>query len=274
MAPSLSIRRRFSGFSMVELLVTLAVIILLLAMLLPSLTMLREATRTATCASGLRHWGMATRSYTIDWAQKLPWEGTFGSGVTRYKSGAKITGINGNTEGDAWYNALPPYVNAPRYGDVYNGTTSVGDTGGYANVSIWYCPSRILVKKNSTTGLNSAQYAMNALLNGSGGSDWTTLPNYGSHTPPGIDLEFNSINFIPAPEHTPFIIESDQNTASESPSLTSALSRTRHRGCASNFLFLDQHVELLLGSQVPLPTATAGLFASAAPALVWGPWKK
>jgi len=269
------------GFTLIELMVVVGILVALITILLPTLGYVRDIGRTTQCASGMRQWGMAVNAYVIDSRQRLPWEGTFGSNVTRYKNGVKVTGLNGNTEGDAWYNALPHYVNAPTYGEIYDGNatpnnqvTTLGQLdNGYKNAWIWYCPSRILLKKNSGTNKNSAQYAMNAVLNGTG----TYGPDYGSHA--NGDLEFNSISTIPRLECTPFLIESDQNTAAESPV---NVATTRHGGGhKTNVLFLDNHVDTLLDTQVPTPTtattgwcATNDLWISTNPLIIWGPWKK
>jgi prepilin-type processing-associated H-X9-DG protein len=261
---------------MVELLIVVGIMVLLIGILIPTLGTLRENARTVICTSGMRQWGLAQSSYVIDWQQKLPWEGTFGT-TTRYINGVS-TSVQGNTQGDAWYNALPPYVNAPQYGMIYDGTASLTALAqadnGYKNAWIWYCPTRVLDKKNSSTNKNSAQYAMNAILNGSStfGKDWGTHANG--------DLQFNSINTIPQPSRTPFMLESDQNTASES--FTTGPARTRHRGAYCNFLFLDQHVELILGASLP-PTSTPGgssgnspdgTWTFSSPDMVWGPWRR
>jgi prepilin-type processing-associated H-X9-DG protein len=263
------------AFTIIELLVVVGVLVVLMGILIPAVASMREDARIAICTSGVRQWGLAESSYIIDWSQRLPWEGSFGT-VSRHKNGVAVS-VNGNTEGDAWYNALPPYVNAPQYGQIYDGTATLTALGqadnGYKNAWIWYCPTRILQKKNSGTNKNSAQYAMNSLINGSSGSgsgyDWTVLPNYGTKT--NLWLEFNSVNCIGQPERTPFLVESDQNTASESPINVATL---RHRGTSSNLLFLDNHVELLVATQVAIPTSNGSLFMSPSPLLIWGPWGK
>ncbi len=54
------------GFSIVELLVVMAIIALLLALVLPALGGGREAARVAICASNLRQIGVANRAYAAD----------------------------------------------------------------------------------------------------------------------------------------------------------------------------------------------------------------
>ena len=59
-------RRPRLGFTLVELLVVIAIILLLVTLLLPSLTLAREAARRAVCAANLHHIGLAQLQYAQD----------------------------------------------------------------------------------------------------------------------------------------------------------------------------------------------------------------
>ena len=54
------------GFTLVELLVVIAIILLLVTLLLPSLTLAREAARRAVCAANLHHIGLGEALYAAD----------------------------------------------------------------------------------------------------------------------------------------------------------------------------------------------------------------
>ena len=54
------------GFTLVELLVVIAIILLLVTLLLPSLTLAREAARRAVCAANLHHIGLGEQLYASD----------------------------------------------------------------------------------------------------------------------------------------------------------------------------------------------------------------
>jgi len=63
--------QRRAGFTLMELLVVLAVLTVLAALLLPVLARAREEGRRVTCLSNLRQIGQAYLLYTQDWDQRL-----------------------------------------------------------------------------------------------------------------------------------------------------------------------------------------------------------
>ena len=72
--------RRRGAFTLIELLVVIAIIALLVSILLPSLSMARNLTRTAMCASNLHHAIIAINMYQADWAIDEPWLFSNGTG--------------------------------------------------------------------------------------------------------------------------------------------------------------------------------------------------
>ncbi|MFG0291557.1 MAG: DUF1559 domain-containing protein [Phycisphaerales bacterium JB065] len=65
-------RRSGRGFSLVDLLVSLAVIATLISILLPSLSKAQEAARRVGCASNMRQIGMALQMYAYEHGDRLP----------------------------------------------------------------------------------------------------------------------------------------------------------------------------------------------------------
>lgn len=72
-APYLASVRPQAGFTLVELLVVVAIIALLAAMLFPVFAAAREKGRSARCLANLRQLGAAVEMYTADWDEKYPW---------------------------------------------------------------------------------------------------------------------------------------------------------------------------------------------------------
>lgn len=65
----LAVRPR--GFTLVELLVVLAILSMLAAILLPALARAREAARRASCQSNLRQWGLIFKMYASESGAEL-----------------------------------------------------------------------------------------------------------------------------------------------------------------------------------------------------------
>jgi prepilin-type N-terminal cleavage/methylation domain-containing protein len=63
--------RRAGGFTLVELLVVISIIVILAALLFPVFAMARERARLTTCASNLRQLGLAHRMYAQDYDEQL-----------------------------------------------------------------------------------------------------------------------------------------------------------------------------------------------------------
>lgn len=116
------VRGRRGAFTLVELLVVVAILSLLLSMLLPSLSRSKELARRAICASNLRNTGNALNSYASESRQMLPPVG-------------------------AWYmNDMMMYVMYERYGGVNPvGFNNLGylERDGYLSMhgDMLFCPS-------------------------------------------------------------------------------------------------------------------------------------
>lgn len=67
--PALSPRR---GFTLIELLVVVSIIAILAALLIPAISMARQAAVKTKCLSSLRQQGMAIQGYTMDWNGFIP----------------------------------------------------------------------------------------------------------------------------------------------------------------------------------------------------------
>ena len=113
------------AFSLVELLVVMAVILALAGLLLPALVRSREKARLAQCTGNLRQWGLAFRMYADDNDDFLPRRG---QGVQ------PLFQINRTAD---WFNALPPYFGLNTFEQmISNNTPPVA----YAS-SVFVCPT-------------------------------------------------------------------------------------------------------------------------------------
>ncbi len=97
---SVSRRRSRKAFTLVELLVVLAIIGLLAAMLLPALAQARQKSLSTQCAGNLRQWGLAYQMYVNDYEDYLA---------------APRLGVQPLAQidrPDDWFNALPAVFQA------------------------------------------------------------------------------------------------------------------------------------------------------------------
>lgn len=72
LTPSKRHARSERGFSLIDTLVTISVVVLLIAILLPSLSGAREAARRVVCASNVRQLGIGIQMFADDHEGKLP----------------------------------------------------------------------------------------------------------------------------------------------------------------------------------------------------------
>lgn len=175
-------RSRFSGFTLVELLVVIGVIALLIGMLLPALNRARRSAQQLGCLSNLRQIGLAAQMYVND--NKGWWV------FARYYSTDRLQTMD-LTNG--WYSNLTPYLDKTKPRGEQLARIPVAQRDDYQ--AIWRklrCPA---VSDELYAGLYSMQgvrltYAMNV------GSSH----NGGSHS---YDKGYGLLNYFQYPYETP-----------------------------------------------------------------------
>ena len=135
--------RRPLGFTLVELLVVVAIIALLIAILLPSLKKAREQSRLAVCCSNLRQISIGFMMYAGDFNHQYPiapaslMPASYGTRFLQSYEGASLETL------------LAPYVGVP------SGTSATtGNFQDYFHIGgkVWICPgSPLYVEKSGTT---------------------------------------------------------------------------------------------------------------------------
>ena len=114
MTTGTGITHRQDAFSLIELLVLLAIISTLVALLLPSLTYAKARARRLECITRLKQWNMAFRTYAEDnegWIARECYEPL---GEVTMNNWSQVKGRpqpDGTTDSqDVWYNALPVHL--------------------------------------------------------------------------------------------------------------------------------------------------------------------
>ncbi len=220
--------------TLLEMMVVISIIVFLVALLIPGINDARERARRVVCANNLRQWGVALQYYRDENYNYIPIEGTVGGPYGNSYS------IN---HPSAWFNLLPPYLNAPRYKDVEGVGKNIKE---FPSLDIWICPTKNLMKfYKSGSGKNQFHYAMNAVLDGMGdGPDGSTdTPGYPDPRPAKVT---SSQRFMDKP-NTVFMIEIAWNSPSGSPRAVATKyqrgfrgeSLGRYHGDYANILYLN-----------------------------------
>jgi prepilin-type N-terminal cleavage/methylation domain-containing protein/prepilin-type processing-associated H-X9-DG protein len=142
-----------NAFTLIELLIVIALIAILAALLLPSLAKAKQSAKGVGCISNLRQWGQATHLYTTDNEDLLPQDGTPNPG--------------NNATNVGWYIDLPKVMDLPRYHSMPWRTNAGAEPG---NV-VWICPSN----PRRSNGNNLFHYCLNENVNGTGSGNQVRL---------------------------------------------------------------------------------------------------
>ncbi|HAB16791.1 MAG TPA: type II secretion system protein [Verrucomicrobiota bacterium] len=132
------------AFTLIELLLTSALIVVLTGLLLPGLKRAQAKAHAVACLSNLRQWGTATLLWSADHNGLLPPDGS----------------PNGRSIEEGWYVDLPRLMEIPAYHQEPWRTNSRIALGR----SVWICPANAR-RSNSN---NLFHYCLNGHINGEG----------------------------------------------------------------------------------------------------------
>ncbi len=128
--PTRSVPTRRGAFSLIELIVTISIIALLIAILLPALPLAIDSARRVACGSNLKNVGAAVEMYKNDFKEVFP--------LARYMSNPWLSGLNGDIREEEAEMALP---SLPEATDAYMGEDSAA----------WVCPGDKVIAETPYT---------------------------------------------------------------------------------------------------------------------------
>jgi len=215
--PTIGSKRR--GFTLIEILVDVAIIALLAAFLFPVFSRARENARRASCQSNLKQIGLAFAQYTRDYDEHFPQAGD-GSGT--------VTNFN------AWAAALRPYIKSEQIFQCPSETTAFDPTYNTLGALNDYWANASIVITGGAAGISQSEMTAVALtvLNGDGKGDVAAAAS----GTPLYTMDYSTWNGY-------------GSTAAEPPS--------RHLEGA-NYSFADGHVKWLKPGKVTNNATSAG----------------
>jgi len=243
--PSNLTGRRRDGFTLVEVLVVVAIISVLIAFVLPAVQQVREAARKMDCQSHLRQIGLAVHQY---------YEIYNGKFFLHHPFDADVIAFSGAADSFAeiyWEDKLLPFI-----GSAAESNEAVARNGtNVASNTIYRCQSDqsrvtpyIDPETNQSDGLEQrTSYTMNSLLS-------HKSRRYGLWTLPRFQIEIglsnfvcfserNAKSFLPPAENDPR--QDDYDIWLGTDIIKPWFAYDRHNG-AANYLYLDGHVSTML----------------------------
>ena len=131
--------KRRHGFTLVELLVAMAIVGILIAVLLPAVQAAREAARRAQCINNFKQIGIALYNYE-NANNVLPWGRGPDRGVSNNLASSTLVVIGGGLEQGAAYNSLN-FADVNNPDGPFQSTNLPNSTGFRIQMAVLLCPS-------------------------------------------------------------------------------------------------------------------------------------
>lgn len=137
------------AFTLLELLIVVAILVLLASLSLPAMARAGAHARALRCRAQLSQWGLATHLYAMDHEDRLPPEG--------------FPNPTDHTTNSGWYIQLPRQLQLPRYHDMEWRTNPSAPPGS----TVWLCPAN----PRRSNGRNLFHYCLNQHVDGTSAAD-------------------------------------------------------------------------------------------------------
>lgn len=228
--------RALSGFTLVEMLVVIAIISVLAAILLPALAKAKTSARKVECLSRMKQWSLALLSYTHDNEEMLPREGYHDTGDVSWNNWPQTQDKRAQ---DVWYNALSNQVGvAPA--SSYAPSSRRRDF--YERNSLFHCPSAPFPKTSSPL-IALFSIAMNSQLIEPGRTPTISFSRITRPVQTVLFLE----NLL---DDEPKVDPAQESIYLGQPSSTASRFAGMRHGAGGNLAFADGHAEWWLGVKV------------------------
>lgn len=249
--PARSASGRLRGFTLVELVVVLAMITILASMLIPAFAKAKARAQGMRCLGNLRQWGLALNVYLGESDDDiLPRDGTDARGAYAVDTGARV-GPGSPNDPYAWFNVLPPGAGENSFSNYWGFTIEPRDRLPFPGrkAPIWHCPAARSTEDDPflRRGLfGFFSLVMNEELKRSGSDhgerartnlDYPEMPRLSAIPNPGATVLLTDVAFSPTLErYTP---EPERNGIF--PAGRSSQFSQRHSSRGANIVFVDGH---------------------------------
>lgn len=198
-----------NGFTLVELLIVVSIIVILMALLLPALRSAKAQTHKIACSGNLKQFGIANISYAQDNNDWPP---------ISY------------TDGQLWDYQLMPYINYPQ---------NIAEADSKSGYSIFHCPGA--TPSPVYKGYRSLGYSYNRFLSCGNSSYVSYWSRFSRLETPGCMLLMTDFGqFSPEVEHVTFMNINNRLWVGPVTSQFVKYISYRHLG-RTNVLFADGH---------------------------------